>query len=57
MAIYCGIDFHPRQQSVSYCDAADGEIHYRGLHHGRDDLRGFYSRFPGEVIAGPEASG
>lgn len=29
MAIYCGIDFHPRQQSVSDCDADNGEIHYR----------------------------
>ena len=26
MAIYCGVDFHPRQHSVSYCDSADGEL-------------------------------
>jgi transposase len=57
MAIYCGIDFHPRQQSVSYCDTADGELHYQELHHERDDLRSFYSQFTGEVIAGLEASG
>ena len=52
MAIYCGVDFHPRQQSVSYCDAADGEIRYRELHHERDDLHSFYSQFTGEVIVG-----
>jgi hypothetical protein len=57
MAVYCGVDFHPRQQSVSYCDAGDGGIHYRELHHERDDLHGSYSRPTGEVIAGPEASG
>lgn len=57
MAIYCGIDFHPRQQSVCYCDAADGEIRYRELHHERDDLYRVYSQFTGEVIAGLEASG
>lgn len=28
MAIYCGIDFHPRQQSVSYCDAAGGAARF-----------------------------
>lgn len=43
MAIYCGIDFHPRQHSVCYCDAADGEIHYQELHHEIDDFHGFYS--------------
>ena len=43
MAIYCGIDFHPRQQSVGYCDAADGEIHCQELRHGRDDLSSFHS--------------
>lgn len=57
MTIYCGVDFHPRQQSVSYCDADDGEIRYREFHHESDDLHGFYSQFTGEVIVGLEASG
>jgi transposase len=57
MAIYCGVDFHPRQHSVSYCDSADGEIHYREFHHESDDFRGFYSQLTGEVITGLEASG
>jgi hypothetical protein len=26
MQIYFGVDFHARQQTISYCDIADGEI-------------------------------
>lgn len=47
----------PRQNSVSYRDEADAEVHYRELYHESDDVRGFYSRFTGEVIIGLEASG
>lgn len=25
MTLYCGVDFHARQQTVAYCDTADGE--------------------------------
>jgi transposase len=57
MAIYCGVDFHPRQHSVSYCDSADGEIHYREFHHESDDFHSFYSQLTGEVIVGLEATG
>jgi hypothetical protein len=24
MTVYCGVDFHARQQTVAYCDTADG---------------------------------
>ena len=57
MAIYCGVDFHARQQTVCYCDTADGEIRLRELDHEGDDVRGLYSIFTGEVIVGIEASG
>jgi transposase len=57
MTIYCGVDFHARQQTICYCETADGEIHLRELDHERDDVRGFYSTFKGEVIVGIEASG
>jgi transposase len=57
MSVYCGVDFHARQQTVCYCDTADGEIRIEELYHERDDVRGFYSRFAGEVIVGIEASG
>jgi transposase len=57
MAIYCGVDFHARQQTVCYCDTADGVIRLAELDHQVDDLRGFYSSLAGEVVVGIEASG
>jgi transposase len=57
MAIYRGVDFLSRQHSVSYCNSADSEIHYREFHHEGDDFRGFYSGLAGQVIIGLEASG
>jgi hypothetical protein len=38
VAIYCGIDFHPREHSVSYCDENDGEVHYQEFQYERDDF-------------------
>jgi transposase len=55
--MYCGVDFHARVQTVSYCDTADGELHQRDLHHQKDDIRSFYAQFQGKVIVGLEASG
>jgi transposase len=55
--IYCGVDFHARMQRVSYCDTRNGEIHGVSLDHRKDDVRGFYEQFTGEVIVGIEASG
>jgi len=57
MAIYCGVDFHARQQTVCYCDTTDGAVQLAELDHQGDDVRDFYSRFTGEVIVGIEASG
>src|SRR6267143_188884 len=57
MTVYCGVDFHARQQTISYCDTGDGEIHRCQLLHQRDDVRGFYAQLEGEVIVGLEASG
>jgi transposase len=57
MTIYCGVDFHARVQTVSYCDSTQGEIHTIDLNHQTDDLRSFYSQFKGDVIVGLEASG
>ena len=42
MAIYCGVDFQARQQTVCYCDMADREIHLKELGH-QEDVRGFYA--------------
>lgn len=57
MTVYCGVDFHARQQTVCYCDTADGQVHLKELRHEEDDARAFYSRLAGEVIVGLEASG
>ena len=57
MTIYCGVDFHARVQTVSYCDSQQGEIFTVDLNHLNDDLPGFYSQFKGDVIVGLEASG
>jgi len=58
MTIYCGVDFHARQQTICYCDPANGEICLRELRHDRDDVRSFYAQFTGDVVVGlEEASG
>lgn len=57
MTIYCGVDFHARQQTVCYCDTADGQVHLRELRHEADDISGFYSQLADEVIVGLEGSG
>ena len=57
MTVYVAVDFHARQQTLSYCDLADGEIQHRELRHQHDDVRGFYKQLTGEVIVALEASG
>jgi transposase len=58
MTIYCGVDFHARQQFIKWSDTADGEIHQLQLSHKPlYEVRKFYSQFNGEVIIGLEASG
>lgn len=58
MAIYCGVDFHTRQQFVNWCDTNDGEIHQlRLMHNPIDEVQSFYAQFSEPVIVGIEASG
>ncbi|MGH8717035.1 MAG: IS110 family transposase [Burkholderiales bacterium] len=58
MPIYCGVDFHSRQQHVVWCDTNDGEIWFIKLDHSRmEKVREFYAAFSGEVIVGLEATG
>lgn len=57
MTVYCGVDFHARQQTICYCDSAGGEVSLHELDHERDGVRGFYAAFAGEVVVGVEASG
>lgn len=59
MPVYIGVDFHARQQTISYLTTEDGEVKQCQLSH--EDLaavRRFYEQFAGEqVIVGFEASG
>ena len=59
MAVYIGVDFHARQQTISYLTTEDGEIRRVQLEHGKpEEVRKFYQQFAGEqVIVGFEASG
>lgn len=57
MTVYVAVDFHAREQTISWCDTADGEVHRTKLRHQHDDVRKFYEKFSGEVIVGFEASG
>jgi transposase len=57
MTVYCGVDFHARQRTICFRDAAGGEARLAELRHDRDDVRGFYSQFTGGVIVGIEAGG
>ena len=57
MTVYVAVDFHAREQTISYCDTADGEIQRTKLRHQHDDVRAFYEQFKGEVIVAFEASG
>jgi transposase len=58
MTVYCGVDFHTRQQFIKWCDSRDGEIKEQRLFYDSlDEVRKFYSQFTGEVIVGIEACG
>jgi hypothetical protein len=57
MTIYCGVDFHARQQTVCSCDTMGGAVQLTESDHQADDLRGFYSGLTGEVVVGVETSG
>jgi len=57
MTLYIGVDIHARQQTLSYLDTEDGTTGQVELQHERDDVKGFYSQFEGEVVIGIEACG
>ncbi len=59
MTVYIGVDFHARQQTISYLTTEDGEMHRLQLDHAKpDEVRAFYQQFAGErVVVGFESSG
>jgi transposase len=59
MTVYIGVDFHARQQTISYLTTEEGEIRRRQLEHGKpNEVRSFYQQFAGQqVVVGFESSG
>src|SRR5260370_368414 len=59
MTVYIGVDFHARQQTISYLTTEDGEIQRLQLDHGQpEEVRRFYQQFAGQrVVVGFESSG
>ena len=58
MTVYIGVDFHPYEQTVAYCDEGDGEIRYRQfLHSDKQSLKAFYRKWGPEAVVGVEATG
>src|SRR5262249_50751353 len=58
MPIYCGVDFHARQQVIVWSNTDDGEIHHLKLWHDQlEQVQAFYAGLPRPAIVGLEASG
>src|SRR5215510_1451173 len=56
--VYCGVDFHARQQTICCWRTEDGvETSQELKPHNKGELKAFYSQFSGPVIVGLEASG
>lgn len=56
MSLYIGVDFHPHQQTVAWCDRRTGEIRTLDMAHDLGKVREFYSSLPGPAVIGIEAS-
>lgn len=57
MTLYIGVDFHPHQQTLSWCDTQTGETDTVELRHGDfEAVREFYSSLSEPAIVGIEAS-
>jgi transposase len=50
MTLYIGVDFHPHQQTVSYCRSDKGEVHQASLVHNVEQVRRFYKQLPKAVV-------
>ena len=59
MTVYIGVDFHARQQTISYLTTEEGTIqHLVLLHNDPAAVRAFYAQFAGQrVVVGFESSG
>ena len=41
MPLYIGVDFHPHQQTVSFCETQEGEVQQTSLAHNLELVRRF----------------
>lgn len=58
MTLYIGVDFHPYQQTIAYCDTDDGEIERRQFWHSdKQAFQSFYRRCGRDSVVGVEATG
>lgn len=56
--VYCGVDFHARQQTICCLTTEDGVMSTHELkHQNKEELRAFYAQLSGPVLVGLEASG
>lgn len=56
--VYCGVDFHARQQTICCLTTEDGVIATHELKHdNKEAVRNFYAQLPGPVLVGLEAGG
>ena len=56
MTLYIGVDFHPHQQTVAWCDTQTGETRTTDLAHNMELVRSFYASLPEPAVIGIEAS-
>lgn len=56
MTFYIGVDLHPYQQTLCWCDVETGETGLMKLAHDIEKVRGFYSSIGRGAIVGIEAS-
>jgi transposase len=56
--VYCGVDFHARQQTICCLKTETGVVTTHELKHSdKTAVRAFYAGLPGSVLVGLEASG
>ncbi|HVF29818.1 MAG TPA: IS110 family transposase [Pyrinomonadaceae bacterium] len=56
MTLYIGVDFHPHQQTLAWCDTQTGETRTIELVNDPQMVREFYTSLPEPAVVGIEAS-
>lgn len=56
MTFYIGVDFHPHQQTLCWCDTETGETETLKLAHDLERVREFYTSINKPALIGVEAS-